>query len=183
MGNAYKCGSQNSRSSRKSKCFIACNSKNTISRSGNNGAQNQNTPCEFCGRPVIIQGYAHHTKMCDKNPINIRTPCEFCQEKWPSDLLGKHVLYCPQNPENMKLTCYNCKSQIRMKQYEAHLKKCQKLFENCIQPEQECPICLCEIKKSDAIRFLVCLHKYHEKCIADWNKRAKNCPICRTATP
>ncbi len=185
MGNAYICSSQPNSSTRKNTCFIACTSKktNTGTRSRKYGVQVHTTPCEFCKKAVDIQVYSHHTKMCDNNPINIRTPCEFCNEKWPSDLLAKHSIYCPQNPENMKLTCSHCRRQIRMKYYEDHLQQCQVLFENCLQPEQECPICLCEIKNNDAVRSLGCLHKYHEKCIADWSKQRKNCPLCRTDIP
>ena len=40
-----------------------------------------------------------------------------------------------------------------------------------------CPICLCNEK--GRIVQLSCHHKFHERCIMQWFKTSKSCPICR----
>ncbi len=136
------------------------------------------TLCEFCGEIVNIERYDYHAKRCKSNPINIRAPCSFCEKEFPSDLATKHVIYCSQNPENIK----SIHSQSQVKNIKPQLKEYKKQMVDD-KSGGDCPICLCEIKKSDSVRFLSCLHKYHEKCIADWTKQNKNCPICRTSIP
>ena len=48
-----------------------------------------------------------------------------------------------------------------------------KEFEN-----NECIICLEKMIKGDHIKILKCGHIYHEKCINEWYKKVKECPIC-----
>jgi len=47
-------------------------------------------------------------------------------------------------------------------------------------PEEKtiCTICLEEFFKGDEIKTIPCLHFYHCKCIDEWLKRSKCCPIC-----
>ena len=49
----------------------------------------------------------------------------------------------------------------------------KKDFEN-----NECIICLDDMKIGDNIKILKCGHIYHYKCINDWFKVKKECPIC-----
>lgn len=42
----------------------------------------------------------------------------------------------------------------------------------------ECPICLLIIDEQDIVKTL-CGHKFCGECIADWNDRGSNCPLCR----
>lgn len=41
-----------------------------------------------------------------------------------------------------------------------------------------CPICLNRYKIGEKIRILDCMHKAHNKCIRNWFKYRKACPIC-----
>jgi len=43
---------------------------------------------------------------------------------------------------------------------------------------KECTICMEEYKDQDEIRFLPCMHFYHQDCIDDWLPRNMTCPIC-----
>lgn len=151
--------------------------------------------CEFCQQGVEIGVYMDHLRRCPQSPANRHTPCPFCAEKLPSDLVIKHAEFCNKNPENIKVICNGCRKQFKPRQYEIHVKECLSLMKKpeapmretqnllkqsvCL-PENECPICLCEIKKSDNVRFLACFHKYHNKCITDWSKKQSVCPICQT---
>ena len=49
----------------------------------------------------------------------------------------------------------------------------KKDFEN-----NECIICLDDMKIGDNIKILKCGHIYHHKCINDWFNVKKECPIC-----
>ena len=49
----------------------------------------------------------------------------------------------------------------------------EKEFEN-----NECIICLEKMIKGEHIKILNCGHIYHEKCINEWYKKVKECPIC-----
>lgn len=46
--------------------------------------------------------------------------------------------------------------------------------ENC-----KCMICVDFFSKSDLIRTLPCLHRYHRHCIDEWLRRNRHCPICK----
>ena len=48
-----------------------------------------------------------------------------------------------------------------------------KEFEN-----NECIICLEKMIIGDKIKILGCGHIYHYKCIDEWFKRKKECPLC-----
>uniref|UniRef100_A0A8C4WUP0 Ring finger protein 11a n=1 Tax=Eptatretus burgeri TaxID=7764 RepID=A0A8C4WUP0_EPTBU len=43
---------------------------------------------------------------------------------------------------------------------------------------RECVICMLEFTCGDAVRFLPCLHTYHQECIDDWLMRSFTCPSC-----
>ena len=42
----------------------------------------------------------------------------------------------------------------------------------------ECIICLDDMKIGDHIKILKCGHIYHHKCINEWFNVKKECPIC-----
>jgi len=44
--------------------------------------------------------------------------------------------------------------------------------------ETECTICMEEFKNGDHVRYLPCMHFYHQICIDDWLLRSFTCPRC-----
>ena len=44
---------------------------------------------------------------------------------------------------------------------------------------EQCSICLDEFIENETLFQLNCQHYYHEKCLKDWLKKNRNCPICR----
>tara|TARA_B110000858_G_scaffold185970_1_gene228650 strand:- start:4 stop:564 length:561 start_codon:yes stop_codon:yes gene_type:complete len=44
---------------------------------------------------------------------------------------------------------------------------------------EECSICLEKLEKNNSVVILECSHKFHDKCIKNWMKIKKTCPICR----
>lgn len=47
--------------------------------------------------------------------------------------------------------------------------------------QEECPICLSEVKSKDKI-ITLCNHEFHKICLDMWNKKSNLCPICRKET-
>lgn len=47
-----------------------------------------------------------------------------------------------------------------------------------IQTSEECPICLGE-DSSEWIEIILCNHRFHQKCVRQWLREKKTCPICR----
>lgn len=47
------------------------------------------------------------------------------------------------------------------------------LFTTSNQQEIECPICFEPINNCQVTQF-TCLHKYHQKCLDEWNKKKTN---------
>ena len=46
--------------------------------------------------------------------------------------------------------------------------------------DKECPICLEQYKKGDhVVEFEECSHKFHKKCISEWLKINRYCPLCK----
>jgi hypothetical protein len=43
---------------------------------------------------------------------------------------------------------------------------------------KECPICLMEYSANNKICYLPCFHFFHSKCIKNWCKQSKKCPLC-----
>lgn len=84
---------------------------------------------------------------------------------------------CDQNPLNIKVVCKYCKLTFNKKTHDTHIKECEEKNKKT-KEDNECPICLIEIQKNDQITFLACFHKYHTKCIKDWGRKQKTCPIC-----
>lgn len=47
--------------------------------------------------------------------------------------------------------------------------------------ETECIICMEEFENGEKIRYLPCMHYYHQNCIDDWLMRSFTCPRCMAA--
>jgi hypothetical protein len=43
----------------------------------------------------------------------------------------------------------------------------------------KCLICQEEMSKVDMVRMLTCFHHYHVKCIDQWLKTKRECPLCK----
>lgn len=44
---------------------------------------------------------------------------------------------------------------------------------------ENCTICLERMRKGEKLKFMPCVHKFHEKCIETWLRGHRVCPICR----
>jgi len=44
---------------------------------------------------------------------------------------------------------------------------------------QDCSVCLESFQKSEILKVLPCLHRFHADCIDNWLRRNGNCPICK----
>lgn len=43
---------------------------------------------------------------------------------------------------------------------------------------RECVICMLDFVYQDSLRYLPCMHVYHQGCIDDWLMRSFTCPSC-----
>jgi hypothetical protein len=43
----------------------------------------------------------------------------------------------------------------------------------------ECAVCLDEYEAGDALRTMPCAHGFHERCIVEWLRASRLCPLCR----
>jgi len=46
-------------------------------------------------------------------------------------------------------------------------------------PNQNCTVCMDDIEAGQAVKYLPCLHNYHEGCIVKWLENKKTCPVCQ----
>nr|XP_043617050.1 E3 ubiquitin ligase BIG BROTHER-related-like [Erigeron canadensis] len=53
------------------------------------------------------------------------------------------------------------------------------LFSKNKKKEESCVVCQMDFNFGDRLITLPCSHQYHTKCITDWLKLRKNCPICQ----
>lgn len=44
---------------------------------------------------------------------------------------------------------------------------------------KSCSICLNDFSMKDKVKQLHCEHVFHEKCIENWLRRARDCPNCK----
>lgn len=44
----------------------------------------------------------------------------------------------------------------------------------------ECSICLDKLDKKNTVSLDNCNHMYHDKCIREWLKKSRLCPLCRS---
>jgi len=138
--------------------------------------------CEMCNKGIIVGEYLGHVEDCQRNPQNHVSPCLFCRQLFTKEAHKAHKNQCKSNPDNVKTKCKFCQKTMRKIVYHKHIKECEETYKRKME-ENECSICLIEIKKTDKTTYLACFHKFHEECINDWSKKQKICPICRTDFP
>ncbi|KAJ4958923.1 hypothetical protein NE237_026034 [Protea cynaroides] len=56
-----------------------------------------------------------------------------------------------------------------------------KEFDDNIEEEETCMICMDEFERGIEIAKLPCSHFFHSKCILKWLKNKNSCPLCRFA--
>ncbi|CAJ0577804.1 unnamed protein product, partial [Mesorhabditis spiculigera] len=44
--------------------------------------------------------------------------------------------------------------------------------------DAECAICMVDFEPGDGIRYLPCMHCFHQQCVDDWLQRSFTCPSC-----
>ena len=76
--------------------------------------------------------------------------------------------------------------QLRLSRHSSKstiLTKMARMFDrNKFKEHSECIICLEEFKPADRVTPLPCdiRHYFHSKCIEQWSKQQKSCPLCNT---
>lgn len=50
---------------------------------------------------------------------------------------------------------------------------------NLDEESKKCSICLGDFEDGEMIRFLACLHRFHQDCIDAWLAKNINCPVCK----
>eukprot|EP00747_Dinoflagellata_sp_TGD_P163917 gnl/TRDRNA2_/TRDRNA2_183136_c0_seq1.p1 gnl/TRDRNA2_/TRDRNA2_183136_c0~~gnl/TRDRNA2_/TRDRNA2_183136_c0_seq1.p1 ORF type:complete len:327 (+),score=28.56 gnl/TRDRNA2_/TRDRNA2_183136_c0_seq1:86-1066(+) len=46
------------------------------------------------------------------------------------------------------------------------------------EDDMSCAVCLSQFSEGDSLRRLPCQHYFHRKCIDQWLRRSKRCPLC-----
>ena len=59
------------------------------------------------------------------------------------------------------------------------IEKIELTFTNNLN-NKNCSICLDEFNENEILFQLICNHYYHKKCINDWLRKNRSCPLCRT---
>lgn len=49
---------------------------------------------------------------------------------------------------------------------------------NILTEEGMCAVCLDDYESDDSLRILLCKHHFHRKCVDEWLKINKTCPLC-----
>ena len=57
------------------------------------------------------------------------------------------------------------------------------IFDDKVEQEATCPICLVDLSSNDKVVTLECDHVFHVDCISSWTKRVAICPACRFTLP
>lgn len=106
----------------------------------------------------------------------------------PPILIGKHDVPAP--PTTCCADTLICKSkgkyqkELGAKEWYCgkHLsKQCRKLEYKASHKhaKQMCAVCHEDIELTDEVATTQCGHSFHKECLAQWNTRKFNCPVCR----
>ena len=45
--------------------------------------------------------------------------------------------------------------------------------------EHLCSICLAPYEEGDDVRIVMCMHRFHKRCIDPWLRTNPTCPVCK----
>jgi len=53
--------------------------------------------------------------------------------------------------------------------------------EDVLSPDGDhlCSICLAPYEEGDDVRIVMCMHKFHKRCIDPWLRTHPTCPVCK----
>ena len=53
--------------------------------------------------------------------------------------------------------------------------------EDALSPEGDhlCSICLAPYEEGDDVRIVMCMHRFHKRCIDPWLRTHPTCPVCK----
>ncbi|KAG8093539.1 hypothetical protein GUJ93_ZPchr0012g19051 [Zizania palustris] len=49
--------------------------------------------------------------------------------------------------------------------------------------QAECAVCLEDFMADDKLRTMPCSHCFHDRCLSEWLRISRSCPLCRLAIP
>ncbi|CAI5440680.1 unnamed protein product [Caenorhabditis angaria] len=52
------------------------------------------------------------------------------------------------------------------------------IYRGDVKLNNECAICMIEFEHGDPIRFLPCMHSFHQECVDEWLMKSFTCPSC-----
>lgn len=103
----------------------------------------------------------------DDAPVNNRINV-LRDSRIPEDATYEELLYLEKKIGDVSKGLSNNElNRIKVSKYVAGKKK------------EQCLICLSEFKDKEEIRNLYCNHFFHRKCIDNWLKINKTCPLCK----
>jgi len=80
---------------------------------------------------------------------------------------------------NNDFSTYNKKRKKLLKSQSLRNYHIIKLEDNDLELQDECPICLEDLKVKESIYLIPCCHYYHKKCLKEWVSNENICPSCR----
>ena len=54
-----------------------------------------------------------------------------------------------------------------------------KVSPNMNEEQKRCTVCFTEFEPNEDVKFLFCMHIFHQECIDPWLKENSTCPICK----
>ena len=134
--------------------------------------------CEFCEAKIPFRDHKEHIDNCKAHPdLVTKIECEFCGKGSNLREHTEHLKICRANPDNIKIKCEYCGKKFNGNYYSEHVDQCSQQVHQ--EMNNECIICLMDIKVNDHTIFLDCIHKFHKKCITEWSKKQTVCPVCQ----
>ena len=96
--------------------------------------------------------------------------CNNCNNNENQRNINENLLQNESNSEN---------NQNHQNNQNQTIEKIELTFTNNLN-NKNCSICLDEFNENEILFQLICNHYYHKKCINDWLRKNRSCPLCRT---